>query len=45
MSARAVPDVVRISVLAMLTAAAGGLAVRRRTALKAVPVRAPGTRR
>ena len=41
MSARAVPDVVRISLLAGLTAAAGALAVRRRT----VPVRAPGTRR
>ena len=41
MSARAVPDVVRISVLAMMTAGAGALAVRRRP----VPVRAPGTRR
>ncbi len=41
MSAREVPDVVRISVLALMTAAAGGLAVRRR----AVPVRAPGSRR
>ena len=41
MSARQVPDVVRLSVLALMTAAAGGLAVRRRV----VPVRAPGTRR
>ena len=45
MSAREVPDVVRISVLAMMTAAAGGVAVRRRTALRPVPVRLPGTRR
>lgn len=41
MSTREVPDVVRLSVLAGLTAAAGAVAVRRRV----VPVRAPGTRR
>lgn len=41
MSARTVPDVVRISLLAMMTAAAGAVAVRRRP----VPVRAPSTRR
>ncbi len=41
MSAREAPDVVRISVLALMTAAAGAVAVRRRP----VPVRAPSTRR
>jgi hypothetical protein len=45
MSAREVPDVVRLTALALMTAAAGGLAVRRRNALRALPVRAPITRR
>jgi hypothetical protein len=45
MSAREVPDVVRLTVLALLTAAAGGLAVRRRSALRALPVQVPSTRR
>jgi hypothetical protein len=45
MSAREVPDVVRLTSLALMTAAAGGLAVRRRSALRAVAVRVPLTRR